>query len=309
MVEPSFFFADPECGMTTVSDLECIYRSESGHSVLYRIRQEGKFRVLKALKEEYRGDPFYRSLLRKEFEIGWELDHPGICKTFGFRESNDLGPVIEMEWVDGCTLEELYAQGPVALPVEQQLFSEICDALSYIHRKQVFHRDLKPENILVTFKGSHIKLIDFGLSDTDTHASHKESAGTVAYAAPELLRGESADARSDIFSLGRILFEVSDRFTSVALKCMDRRPEKRYASAEEVKAALMRPRHRWLWWALVAFALTASVLAGGYFFSRGNHPAEPVPAVNPDKPDDNAPDVDALFEEVSNQIIDAQKAK
>ncbi len=307
MVEPSFFFADPGCGMTTVSDLECIYRSESGHSVLYRIRQDGKFRVLKALKEEFRDDPFYWSLLRKEYEIGWELDHPGICKTYGFRDSDDLGPVIEMEWVDGCTLAELYAQGPVSLPVEQQLFSEICDALSYIHRKQVFHRDLKPENILVTFKGSHIKLIDFGLSDTDTHASHKESAGTVAYAAPELLRGESADARSDIFSLGRILFEVSDRFTGVALKCMDRQPEKRYASAEEVKAALLRPRRRWFWWAVAGVALVAAVLVGGYLFSRGNHPAEPVPAASPETPDDNAPDVDALFEEVSNQIIDAQK--
>lgn len=313
MAEPSFFFADPSCGMTTASDLECIYQSESGHSMLYRTQREGKFRVLKALKEEYRADPFYQSLLRKEFEIGWELDHPGICKTFDFREAEGIGPCIEMEWVDGCTLEELYARGPVARDLEVQLFSEICDALSYIHHKQVFHRDLKPENILVTHKGSHIKLIDFGLSDTDTHATHKESAGTVVYAAPEVLRGEPADARSDIFSLGRILFEVSDRFTAVALRCMDRRPEKRYASADEVKAALLRKRPTWIWWAIAGLALVAAVLAGGYFFNRDTQPdqeAAPDTAVAPPSPaTTGSDDINDLFEEVSKQIVDAQKAK
>ena len=313
MGEPSFFFTDPPCGMTSVSELECIYQSESGPSMLFRTAREGKFRVLKALKEEHRADPFYQGLLRKEFEIGWELDHPGICKTLDFREVEGLGPCIEMEWVDGCTLEELYAHGPIDKMLEQQLFSEICDALSYIHRKQVYHRDLKPENILVTHKGSHIKLIDFGLSDSDTHATHKESAGTVVYAAPEVLRGEPADARSDIFSLGRILFEVSDRYTGIALKCMDRKREKRYASAEEVKAALLRHgRGRWFWWILAATALVASVLAGGYFFARGGKAEEAAaPQQAGQKPEpgqaDQAESIDDLFEEVSNQIIDAQK--
>lgn len=308
MGEPSFFFSDPECGMTTVSGLECIYCSETGPSELYRVTREGKFRVLKALKKEHREDPFYRGLLRKEFEIGWELDHPGICKTLDFREVEGLGPYIEMEWVDGCTLEELYAAGPVDRTLELQLFTELCDALSYIHRKQVFHRDLKPENILVTHKGSHIKLIDFGLSDTDTHATHKESAGTVVYAAPEVLRGEPADARSDIYSLGRILFEVSDRHTAIALRCMDRRPEKRYASADEVKEALIRHKSRpALWWTLIALMLLASVLAGGWLFEHGGkfrNPASetPAPAADPE-------DIDHLFEEVSNQILDAQKAQ
>ena len=282
--------------MATASEPECIYRSESGPSVLYRTTREGKFRVLKALKEEHRDDPFYRGLLRKEFEIGWELDHPGICKTLGFREVEGLGPCIEMEWVDGCTLEERYAHGPVARELELQLFTELCDALDYIHRKQVFHRDLKPENILVTHKGSHIKLIDFGLSDSDTHAAHKESAGTVVYAAPEVLRGESADARSDIFSLGRILFEVSDRYTRIALKCMERNPDKRYASAGEVKAALGRKRAPWLIWVFVGVLIVASVLAGGYFFNRGGQSDDPA-------------SIDELFEEVSNQILDAQKGE
>ena len=309
MAEPSFFFADPGCGMTTASELECIYQSESGHSVLYRVQREGKFRVLKALKEAYRADPFYQGLLRKEFEIGWELDHPGICRTYDFREVEGIGPCIELEWVDGCTLEELYANGPIARELEVQIFAEICDALSYLHHKQVFHRDLKPENILVTHKGSHCKLIDFGLSDTDTHATHKESAGTVVYAAPEVLRGEPADARSDIFSLGRILFEVSDRFTNIALKCLERLPEKRYASADEVKAALLHKRPTWLWWVLAALALVASVLAGGYFFSQSKQPAQDpdqaaAPAPNTTSGND---DIDNLFEEVSKQIIDAQK--
>lgn len=301
MSEPSYFFSEPGPEMPANGSPEQIYCSETGPSVLYRIQREGRFRVLKALKEAYRADPFYRGLLRKEFEIGWELDHPGICKTLDFREMDGLGPCIEMEWVDGCTLKELYARGPVSADLERQLFSELCDALSYIHHKQVYHRDLKPENILVTHKGSHIKLIDFGLADSDTHASHKESAGTVVYAAPEVLRGEPADARSDIFSLGRILFELSDRYTPLALRCIDRRPEKRPASADEVKAALLRPSHRWIWWAIAALALVASVLAGGYFFNKNGQKAqEAVPVESPE-------DIDGLFEEVSTQILDAQE--
>lgn len=310
MQNPSFFFSDPGCGMTAASELECIYCSEQGYSMLYRVQREGKFRVLKALKEPYRDDPFYRSLLRKEFEIGWELDHPGICKTFGFRETEPLGPCIELEWVDGCTLEELYAAGPVARQLEVQIFTEICDALSYIHRKQVYHRDLKPENILVTYKGSHVKLIDFGLSDTDTHVLHKESAGTVVYAAPEVLHGGRADARSDIFSLGRMLFELSDRFTGVALRCMDRKPEKRYAAADEVKAALLRRRQKgWSWWRAAGIALVLSVLAGGYFFSRGfrNVPPDAASATGTQASDSAATDIDHLFEEISNRILDAQQ--
>lgn len=301
MSEPSYFFSESGKEISAQGKFEQIYCSESGPSVLYRIQREGKFRVLKALKEEHRADPFYQGLLRKEFEIGWELDHPGICKTLDFRDMEGLGPCIEMEWVDGCTLEEFYVRGPVTAELERQIFCELCDALSYIHHKQVFHRDLKPENILVTHKGSHVKLIDFGLSDSDTHATHKESAGTVVYAAPEVLRGEPADARSDLFSLGRILFELSDRYTTLALKCMDRRPEKRPASADEVKAALLRPRRNWIWWATATLVLVASVLAGGYLFDRNAQKAEePAPAESP-------VDIDGLFEEVSTQILDAQE--
>jgi len=307
MGEPSIFLTEPENATTSTGGRECIYRSESGPSVLYRVSREGKFRVLKALKEKYRDDPFYRGLLRKEFEIGWELDHPGICKTLDFREVEELGPCIEMEWVDGCTLEELYARGPVDRDLERQLFTELCDVLSYIHRKQVFHRDLKPENILVTHKGSHIKLIDFGLSDTDTHVTHKESAGTVVYAAPEVLRGDPADARSDIYSLGRILFEVSDRYTGIALRCMEQRPEKRYASADEVREALLRHKSRkGLWWTLAALVLVASVLVGGWLFEHGGkfkRAEEPAAAPAPANPEE----IDDIFEEVSRQILDAQE--
>lgn len=308
MGEPSIFLSEPESGTKSAGGCECFYRSESGHSVLYRVNREGKFRVLKALKEEYRDDPFYQGLLRKEFEIGWELDHPGICKTFDFREVEGLGPCIEMEWVDGCTLEELYARGPVDPNLERQIFSELCDALAYIHHKQVFHRDLKPENILITHKGFHVKLIDFGLSDTDMHATHKESAGTVVYAAPEVLRGEPADARSDIYSLGRILFEVSDRYTKMALKCMNLKPEKRFSSAEEVKAALLKRRPRWIWGLLTAIILVASVLAGGWLFSHGGKWKGSIePPVSATQAPANPEDIDDIFEEVSRQILDARE--
>ena len=125
MNEPSFFFSDSGKETPAKGGLEQIYSSGTGPSVLYRIQREGKFRVLKALKEKYRDDPFYRGLLRKEFEIGWEIDHPGICKTLGFREEEGLGPCIEMEWVDGCTLEALYARRAVSADLERQFEIEI----------------------------------------------------------------------------------------------------------------------------------------------------------------------------------------
>ena len=209
MGEPSFFFTDPPCGMTSVSELECIYQSESGPSMLFRTAREGKFRVLKALKEEHRADPFYQGLLRKEFEIGWELDHPGICKTLDFREVEGLGPCIEMEWVDGRTLETVISEEKPDSATCDKILDEICNALAYTHSKQVLHRDLKPSNILVTYTNNNVKLIDFGLSDSDTHSILKVPAGTINYTAPEVLEGGKADVRSDIYSLGLIMFRLS----------------------------------------------------------------------------------------------------
>ena len=87
--------------------------------------------------------------------------------------------------------------------LSRKIVSQLCDVLEYIHSKQVIHKDLKPENILITHNGQNVKLIDFGLSDSDDYAPLKFHAGTQAYAAPELLSGGKIDCRQMCIHSGR----------------------------------------------------------------------------------------------------------
>jgi serine/threonine protein kinase len=279
--EDSGFFANPAPVPTESGPMECIHRSENGWSELYRIDRNGRFRVLKALKPEYRGKALYEQLLLKEYEIGYSLSHPCICEVYGFSSIPDLGNAIEMEWIDGCTLEQLLQDGRLGTQESQRIAGQLCDALSYIHSKQIVHRDLKPANVLVTHNGKNVKIIDFGLSDADSYAVLKGAAGTRSHAAPELLAGASADSRTDIWSLGVILRRMIPRRPSVIRKCMASDPSRRYADAAEVKDALHRPG---LWWIIpVALAVLAAIL----WLSL--HP-EPVSV----EPEQQAPDSESV---------------
>jgi serine/threonine protein kinase len=144
---------------------------------------------------------------RREARAVAALNHPHICTLY------DLGPnYLVMEYVEGSPIK-----GPLALPQALKVAIAIADALDCAHRKGVVHRDLKPANILLTESGP--KLLDFGLaklesapaipeSITWTSTSQATIAGTMQYMAPEQLQGRGADVRSDIFSLGLILFEM-----------------------------------------------------------------------------------------------------
>ena len=156
-------------------------------------------------------DPVFFERFRREAEIGRKLDHPGVVKVFP-REDRG-GVYLVMEWVEGPLLRNILAREG-KLPVERavKIASEICDALYYIHSRGVVHRDLKPENIVVD-EEDRIKLIDFGIAGEEgarrlTFGKFSNIMGTPDYISPEQIQGKRGDARSDVYALGAILYEM-----------------------------------------------------------------------------------------------------
>ena len=236
----SGFFEENDCSLTPQGELELLSRSQNGVFILYRCQSEGRYYVLKALQPDYRGQQVYEEMLRKEYEIGAALKHPNIREYYDLFEHPLLGNCIRMEWVDGSPLSDYVQLCRKDDALCDKIVSQLLDAVRFIHLKQVVHRDLKPANILITNNGNNLKLIDFSLSDSDSHQVLKGNAGTAMYASPEQLSCQKSDYRSDIYSLGVILSELSGRRTyrRVARKCMARAVEKRYRSVDEIDKAL-----------------------------------------------------------------------
>ena len=268
MFGPSGFFQNigEDDSPMDISDLEVIHDSEDGFNVLYRVCKRGRFFVYKALKPEYKGNPLYEELLRKDFNIGFTLNHPNICQYYGMVDIPSVGNCIVMEWVDGCGLETLLSQGSLSSSLARKIICEICDGLAYMHRKQVVHRDLKPQNILVTYNGQNVKLIDFGLSDSDSYNVLKAPAGTRVYASPELLSGAPVDCRTDIWSLGMVMSEMGG-YSHVVSRCLRRDRDKRFPSAETVRQAVLNSgRRSAVIWALVLFLTLFVAIAGVWVY-------------------------------------------
>lgn len=280
MVNSSEFFVIPTADKPSADPgKELLSRSQTGYCELWRRDRGGKLRVLKCLKEEYRGNPLYERLLRKEYEIGYSLANVHICEYYDFTTDPDLGNCMEMEWVDGRTLEEFLAEDPHEPAIYDKIATEICSALTYMHAKQVLHRDLKPSNILITFNGNNVKLIDFGLSDTDASSILKGPAGTAIHAAPEVRAGGKASVRSDLYSLGTVLAAFPGRrYARVARRLCAVDPNARYASASEVAAALRK--RRWPWMAALAvLLLVAASAAATAVLNRREQGSGPIPPV------------------------------
>ena len=164
--------------------------SHDGACELYRIEKDGKFRVLKCLKPQFRGKDAYEALLRKEYEIGYSLSCPYICEVYAYVWHPELGNCIEIEWIDGVSLDKYLDSEAINETRKERIAGQLLEAVAYFHSKQVIHKDLKPSNILITHNGGNVKIIDFGFADTDGHSILKLSAGTLEYAAPELIAGE-----------------------------------------------------------------------------------------------------------------------
>jgi TolB-like protein/predicted Ser/Thr protein kinase len=173
--------------------------------------------ALKFLPEELQLDPTARKRFLREAKSAAALDHPFICKIYEIGEAQ--GRIfIAMEYVQGMTLEEKLAEGPLPARDVLETAREIADALEGAHKRGIVHRDLKPSNIMLIPEG-HVKVMDFGLAkrvtpggseNDDTTVLTKEGAavGTVPYMSPEQIRGQRLDTRSDIFSFGVLLYEM-----------------------------------------------------------------------------------------------------
>lgn len=133
---------------------------------IYTASRYGRRFVLKGLTPETASLTDYRLQQEQEFQLGIQLVHPNIAATYSLEEIDGVGRCIVQEWIDGITLGEWLKTKP-SKAARKRVFSQLLDALEYIHSLQLVHHDLKPDNILITRNGANVKLIDFGLSATD----------------------------------------------------------------------------------------------------------------------------------------------
>lgn len=282
-------------------DIRTTYEEVPSHGFnrLMKVRRQGRWFMLKGLNAEYRDQAAYLELLRKEYALMVELDHPGIVKAYAKDVDKVLGPCIVMEYVDGVRLDEFLARKPSA-SARRKVLGQLVDALAYVHSKQVFHRDLKPGNILVTRNGNNVKIIDFGLSDADSYAVLKQSAGTPKYMAPEQRSGAVADCRSDIWSFGLLLREIFPRrYRRIASHCTCKDPEGRYATMEEVREALAHS-DRWKRMIPVFVSGLIMVFSVLLFFLR---PADSQSVASADPVDNATADQHAYLQKVRWEIL------
>ncbi len=187
--------------------------SRSGMASIFRATdmRTGRQVAIKIPHPEMEADPVLFDRFKREGEIGQALEHPGVMKVLAddFRS----GVYMVMEWVEGRLLRQiLREQTPFPPERAVHITIAICDALDYIHRNGVVHRDLKPENIMVDSR-DNIKLIDFGIAGQAnarrlTFGKLSQVMGTPDYISPEQVKGKRGDGRSDIYSLGVMLYEM-----------------------------------------------------------------------------------------------------
>ena len=211
-----------------------------GFNIIAKAKRYGRWWILKGLNEPHRTESAYQTLLKKEFDILIMMQHPCIATATGFETVNGLGPCIVMEWIDGCTLKE-WLTTRHTLKERLRITAQVMDALEYIHAKQTAHRDLKPSNIMITRNGQHVKLIDFGLSDTDDYAVYKQPAGTKGYISPEQEVCRETDIRNDIYSLGCVLddMKLGLAYNGIIRRCKSK-ADRRYQNIEDVRRAFAR---------------------------------------------------------------------
>lgn len=240
----------------------------------FRVKLYGKLHFLKRLKPEYAGDIRYQEALRKEFETGYRLEHPGLVRYLSLEKD-----AILMEYVDGETLSERLTTHPDYFKNRKhtdKFVRQLLDALGYLHSHQVLHLDLKPDNILLTRINDDVKLIDLGFCYTDTF---EDTQGyTNAFAAPEqqsTVNGKLS-TKTDIYAFGKVL-ELLPRpyiYNKVIVRCTVEQPEGRYQSVEEILYDINR-RKRFSRY-VAAFVAIVTALIACFVFITHHQESSPV---------------------------------
>ncbi len=240
--------------------------------------------AIKRLRIDLASDPTFQARFRREAQSAAGLNHPNIVAVYDTGEERDtksdvMVPYIVMELVEGVTLREVLRDGRKIVPNRALEFTAgVLDALSYSHRAGIIHRDIKPANVMLTPAGT-VKVMDFGIARAvaDTSATMTQTAaviGTAQYLSPEQARGEKVDQRSDLYSVGCLLYEllcseppfkgdspvsvayqhvretpvppsqrdpeVTPAMDAIALKALAKSPADRYQDAREFREDILR---------------------------------------------------------------------
>ncbi|MBQ8151417.1 MAG: Stk1 family PASTA domain-containing Ser/Thr kinase, partial [Firmicutes bacterium] len=250
---------------------------EGGMSVVYKAKDKllNRFVAIKILKPEFIHDSKFIDSFRRESQSAASLSHPNIVNIYDVGREGNIHYIV-MELIEGRTLSDyIKAQGAMSYPKVIALAKQIASALSFAHKNHIIHRDVKPHNVMLTPNGT-AKITDFGIAKAVNSATIVDNTegiiGSVHYFSPEQARGGYVDEKSDIYSLGIVMYEmitgkvpfngdnpvnialmhingemvppsqvvsgVPPALEHIILKCTDKYPVNRYASADELIEAL-----------------------------------------------------------------------